>query len=163
MQLVYYVYVYVCVCVGGRSVWHGAGQHSAALLGHHGDHPYQEGGLSNQTALSQLPKKVGHLLIFTLRTSVSSNWTMWAKIWCKLSQSPVQLPFLKRIVSVPFTTHNLQFVKIELLSFSGESTIHTPVSSCWNNHLALANQVKAAETNWSHSTSDHWLPKYCGL
>lgn len=80
--LILIVYMHLCVCVGARSVWHGAGQHSATLLWYHGDHSYQEGGLSNQISLSQLPIKVGDLEIFTLsifgekckRSRLSSVW-----------------------------------------------------------------------------------------
>lgn len=58
--------VFANVCVGASRVRRAAGQHSASLLWYHGDHPDQEGGLSNQTALSQLSHKVRYLLIFTL-------------------------------------------------------------------------------------------------
>lgn len=87
------IYLYMCVCmcvcactlctvIGARNVWHGAGQNSAALLRHHGDHPHQEGGLSNQTALSQLPIEVGHLLISKLIVFESSFSASFPQINC---------------------------------------------------------------------------------
>lgn len=64
--------IWLCVCVcahtGAWSVWHGAGQHSAALLRDHGDHSHQEGGVSVQTDLPQLPVKVGSFS--------SHHWTL---------------------------------------------------------------------------------------
>lgn len=100
--------IHLYVFVGARSVWYGAGQHSATLLWYNGDHPNQEGGLSNQIALSQLPIEVSYLPIITLSIFEEKCQLQLNYVKYRLSHPPVQLSSLKkRIVSVPLTTHHI--------------------------------------------------------